>query len=126
MQRNTKQKTEIKRYLMTRTDHPTAEMVYMALKNEMPKLSLATVYRNLNSMADAGEILRLKLNDGIVHFDAKVDDHYHFICSECGGISDMFGVKNKVNIDLDSFDGHIEGHLTYFYGKCKNCIGNNQ
>lgn len=126
IKRNTLQKTRIKEYLASRTDHPTAEMVYSDLKPEMPKLSLGTVYRNLNSLAENGEILKFKLQDGIVHYDGITENHYHFICNECGSVSDVFNIKHKLSFDKESFDGEYQGHLTYFYGRCKNCIGNNQ
>lgn len=125
-ERNTVQKTRIKEYLLSRKDHPTAEMVYGALKAKMPKLSLGTVYRNLNSMAERGEILKFKLQDGIVHYDGIIEDHFHFICNECGSVRDVFGVEQQVSFDTDSFEGELEGHLTYFYGRCKKCIGNKQ
>ncbi len=58
-----KQREEIKAYLSTRKDHPTADQVYTAMRTKIPNISLGTVYRNLNLLADTGEILRLQVGD---------------------------------------------------------------
>lgn len=120
--RNTRQKREIQNFLINRKDHPTAEVVYTELRRVLPKISLGTVYRNLNSMAEEGDILKLKLDDGLDHFDARTDSHYHFICRCCGGISDIDEADDAITITDSKFRGRIEGHFTYFYGICEGCI----
>lgn len=62
---------------MTRKDHPTADMVYMNIKEEFPKISLGTVYRNLALLSERGEILKLSYEGGADHYDACTDPHYH-------------------------------------------------
>ena len=81
-----RQREAIKSFLMTRKDHPTADVVYHSLRADFPNISLGTVYRNLTLLADLGEIARLRLGDGVDHFDADTSRHYHFICSECGSV----------------------------------------
>lgn len=54
-------------YLRSTKSHPTAEQVYQKIREEFPKISLGTVYRNLNLLADCGEILRLNCGDGVEH-----------------------------------------------------------
>ena len=76
-------------FLMTRKDHPSAEVVYQNVRQEYPNISLGTVYRNLSLLADMGEIQRLRVGDGIDHFDADTSEHYHFVCSECGCVTDL-------------------------------------
>lgn len=75
--------------LKSRYDHPTAEMVYQDIKQKIPNISLATVYRNLNQLADAGIIARLYCNGKTDHFDATTTPHYHFLCKCCGTVRDM-------------------------------------
>ena len=75
-----RQREEIKKYLSTRKDHPSADQVYAAMRQEIPNISLGTVYRNLTMLADTGEILRLRVGDGVDHFDYDTSEHYHFIC----------------------------------------------
>ncbi|MCM1190592.1 MAG: transcriptional repressor [bacterium] len=119
-----RQREMIKEFLMTRKDHPTADTVYRNLRQNNPSISLGTVYRNLTLLADLGEINRLRLGDGVDHFDGDTSPHYHFVCTECGGISDLKadGIDDIINLADDGFDGHIEGHITYFYGICRRCM----
>ena len=118
-----KQREAILDFLKTRKDHPTADLVYSSLKPDFPNLSLGTVYRNLSLLADLGEILRLQVGDGTVHFDADISPRYHFICSECGSVIDleMENIDQIEDIAGVNFDGQIYGHVTYFYGKCGAC-----
>lgn len=118
-----RQRQVIKDFLMNRKDHPTADVVYMNVRQEYPNISLGTVYRNLTLLADMGEIQRLRLGDGVDHFDADTSRHYHFVCSECGSVTDlkMDNIDNIIDIASMNFDGEIQGHVTYFYGICGNC-----
>lgn len=113
----------IKDFLMTRKDHPTADVVYMNVRQQNPNISLGTVYRNLTLLADIGEIKRLRVGDGVDHFDADISPHYHFVCSECGCVSDleMGSIEKITEIAGANFDGYIAGHITYFYGTCGKC-----
>ncbi len=121
-----RQRQVIKDFLMTRKDHPTADVVYMNVRQEYPNISLGTVYRNLSLLANLGEIRRLRIGDGVDHFDADTSMHYHFICTKCGGVTDLAMNPGSIDHIKDSaaagFDGRIEGHITYFYGICGNCV----
>lgn len=64
-----RQRELIKKFLMGRCDHPTADIVYRNVRQQNPNISLGTVYRNLTLLADMGEIQRLRLGDGTDHFD---------------------------------------------------------
>lgn len=119
-----RQREAIKHFLMTRKDHPTADVVYSSVRNEFPNISLGTVYRNLTLLADLGEISRLRLGDGIDHFDADTHPHYHFICSDCGSVVDLNMDSLKAVDELIGTDVEgnlIRGHVTYFYGCCSCC-----
>lgn len=119
-----RQREAIKEFLMERKDHPTADMVYLGLLDKFPNLSLGTVYRNLTLLSDTGEINRLRLGDGVDHFDGNTMPHYHFICEKCGRVMDLEVKDLDSVIDLtDShFHGKIKGHVTYFYGECPHCL----
>ena len=75
-----RQRESIRECLKNRTDHPTADAVYVTISKDYPKISLGTVYRNLNLLADMGEIQRFSSGDGSEHFDYNTDPHYHFVC----------------------------------------------
>ena len=62
--RYSKQREAIRMYLLSTKSHPTAEAVYNNIKNEHPRISLGTVYRNLNLLVEQGEALRLDCGDG--------------------------------------------------------------
>lgn len=118
-----RQREEIKRFLTTRKDHPTADTVYMNVRQAYPSISLGTVYRNLTLLADIGEIARIRVGDGIDHFDADTSPHYHFVCTDCGSVIDldMDNLDSLTDTAKSGFDGRIAGHVTYFYGTCKAC-----
>ena len=121
--KHSRQRDMIKEFLMTRTDHPTADVVYMNVRQQNPNISLGTVYRNLTLLSDIGEIARLRLGDGVDHFDADISPHYHFICTDCGSVIDlkMDNIDDIVTTAGTHFDGQITGHVTYFYGICGCC-----
>ena len=117
-----RQRESIKQYLASTKEHPTADMVYMHVKEDYPNISLGTVYRNLSFLVEQGEVLSLKLGDGKEHFDGHTEPHYHFICTECGKVEDIFMKELQINkIAQDHFDGIIKGHQTYYYGICPKC-----
>ncbi len=118
-----RQREAIKSFLMTRKDHPTADVVYENVRKEFPNISLGTVYRNLTLLSDMGELLRLRVGDGMDHFDADTSPHYHFICHKCGSVIDLDidSLESINDIAGTNFAGNIEGHVTYFYGSCEQC-----
>jgi Fur family peroxide stress response transcriptional regulator len=118
-----RQREVIKEFLCTRKDHPTADAVYMNVRQQYPNISLGTVYRNLTLLSDMGEILRLRVGDGVDHFDADTSPHNHFVCTECGSVIDleMESINHITEIAAKNFNGRIDGHATYFYGVCGDC-----
>lgn len=75
-----RQRESIKEFLMTRKDHPTADVVYENMKKIYPNISLGTVYRNLSLLSEIGEIQKLSNFGGADHFDGCVEPHCHFMC----------------------------------------------
>lgn len=122
--KHSKQRDSIKKFLESRKDHPTADTVYVNVRKSFPNISLGTVYRNLTLLADIGEIARIRVGDGVDHFDAITIPHYHFLCRECGTVTDLDTEDEDMlsEIKTCNFGGHIEGHCTYFYGKCESCL----
>ncbi len=75
--------------IVRRSDrHPTADDVFMEARSNVPSISLATVYRNLRRLAALGE-LRERMFGGVSRFDAHLEEHGHFVCTECGAIVDI-------------------------------------
>lgn len=122
-----KQRESIKRNLMQRMDHPTADMVYEEVRREFPNISLGTVYRNLALLAELGEIKKLSLGDGSNRFDGNMHPHDHFICRSCSRIIDFPRVDASEALQqrvAKDFDGRIEGETIQFYGLCPACLKN--
>ncbi len=121
-----KQRELIKDFLMTRKDHPTADVVYMNVKQSFPNISLGTVYRNLTLLCDLGEIQKIQVGDGVDHFDPDTSNHYHFKCNDCGCVSDL-ELENMDDIITRAnaqFGGRIQSYTTYFNGLCDTCYKN--
>ena len=101
--------------------HPTAEMIYQWLKPANPSLSLGTVYRNLNLLADEGEIRRMAFP--VERYDAKTMPHPHFCCDQCGAVYDLH-LPYDAELDRQALlaSGHdVTGHEVVFHGICTKC-----
>lgn len=117
-----RQRESIKRFLLSRYDHPTADTIYLHVKEEFPNISLGTVYRNLALLTDLGEIIKIT-TDGADRFDGHVEPHSHFICRKCHALFDIH-MDDESFIDEKAqkvFPGIIEGHTVQYYGICEEC-----
>ncbi len=103
--------------------HPTADYVYELLKKELPSLSLATVYRNLNQLAENGMIRKIEGLDGAIHFDHNLEKHYHFICTKCNKVYDVpYDVAPDLADKVSAQTGLIiENYDISFKGICPEC-----
>lgn len=84
-----KQRELVLKILQENVVHPTADTLYEMIKKEMPSISLATVYRNLNLLAENGLISKVEGVDGVQRFDHNLHPHYHFICTKCNKVYDI-------------------------------------
>lgn len=120
--RYSKQRENIKKGLIKFCIHPTAEELYLELKPHNPGLSLATVYRNLNQLADSGEIKKIEGLSGQVHYDHNINEHFHLICIDCGKVEDLFFeperlksiLKKQNKFEILSYDIIVKG-------RCNEC-----
>lgn len=124
--KRSRQREAIKAFLMTRKDHPTAEVVYEHVSRDFPNISLGTVYRNLTFLCETGQAMKVPCNDGSVHFDGNVCHHYHFQCRTCGAVLDLNFDSRQLEKDFNNaaqtnFDGEIDGNVSFFYGTCADC-----
>ena len=87
-QRNTRQRNLVLQIVRGRSDHPTAEQIYQAVRAEDAHISRGTVYRNLNLLCDNQEIYRVVMSD-CDRFDLRTDPHYHMRCLVCGHVQDV-------------------------------------
>lgn len=124
MIKHSRQRDAIHQNLIGRCDHPTAEMVYMDIKEDFPNISLGTVYRNLSLLSELGEIQKISTDAGPDRFDGNPNPHCHFRCRTCYSVLDLpFDYPNELNAHAGkNFSGIIEGNIIQFYGLCSNCI----
>ena len=119
--RYSRQRELIYEALRQTEQHPTAEMIYQWLKPANPSLSLGTVYRNLNLLADEGAIRRMAFP--VERYDAKAMPHPHFCCDQCGAVYDLH-LPYDAELDRQALlaSGHdVTGHEVVFHGICTKC-----
>jgi Fe2+ or Zn2+ uptake regulation protein len=123
MNKKTRQKEAILATLKQTSSHPTADWVYNQVKKEIPNISLGTVYRNLRQLSAQGQVQELKLCDTLSRFDARLDNHYHFRCEQCGSVLDVdMPVEKELNRKAERETGfRVTHHVMEFYGLCDQC-----
>ena len=106
------------------TTHPSAEWVFEHVRQEVPDISLATVYRNLSLFKEQGLITSLGTVKGVERFDGNTEPHVHFICTQCGGVQDLpeISVPEELNSAVArSSGGRVDNCQLSFTGICGNC-----
>ena len=104
--------------------HPSADWVFEHVKEQVPDISLATVYRNLALFKDQGLITSLGTVKGVERFDGNTDPHVHFICTQCGAVMDLpqISVPEELNSAVaQSSGGRVDNCQLSFTGICGNC-----
>ncbi|SFL28275.1 Fur family transcriptional regulator [Halanaerobium salsuginis] len=121
--RMTKQRKAILKILKNTKIHPTADWIYEKVRAEIPNISLGTVYRNLNVLAESGKIKVLDYGSNHSRYDGNPEQHYHFRCEKCGRVYDLeldFGLN--LNKKINSETGFIaNSHRLEFHGICPEC-----
>ena len=121
--RYSRQREIMLKFLEGNLVHPTADMVYEGVKKIVPNISMGTVYRNLNQLAEMGLVKKIEGFDGAVHYDYNTQLHYHFLCKECNKIYDI-DTKAMPKIDMSYFEDNgfeVEAYDIVLVGKCKHC-----
>lgn len=123
--RMTKQRAVILEALRGVTSHPTADEIYGMVKQKLPRISLGTVYRNLDLLTTTGEIVRLDRAGAQKHFDGNIKPHMHVRCKICGRIGDTDGCVQIPSPNSVSAPGFvIEQTEVEFIGICSVCASN--
>lgn len=107
-------------YLYNNRIHPSAEMIYKALVDELITLSKTTVYNTMHLFADKGIVRTIGFPNEETRFDINVTPHYHFKCRNCGNVYDI--PYSKVDIESSVRDGFdIETVEVHMIGRCPKC-----
>lgn len=119
----TEQRAAVFEYLSGVGHHPTAEEVFLAVKSKVPRISLATVYKNLEALVQCGAVSKLTYGDAAARYDIRTDHHYHTRCLECGKIWDLDAregadllKKIKPQAGFEVHDYRVE-----LLGRCREC-----
>ena len=121
--RMTRQRKTILDTLRQTNSHPSADEIYELVRIQLPRISLGTVYRNLEVLADLGLIQKLELGGTIKRFDWNPNKHYHIRCLCCGQVDNApIAPLNKLEDELyGSTVFSIIGHRLEFEGFCPDC-----
>ena len=121
--RMTRQRAVILEELRKLKTHPTADELYSIVRERLPRISLGTVYRNLDFLADSGEIRRLEAAGSTKRFDGDISNHQHVRCIYCGRIGDVMDLQQAPSVDgmhAGGFATIISSRVEYD-GVCDAC-----
>jgi Fe2+ or Zn2+ uptake regulation protein len=123
--RYSRQREAILKLLESTDEHPTAETIYERIRLTIPNISLGTVYRNLAFLADSGRIIKIRMRDDTLRFDARIHTHYHVQCRLSGKVDDLaMDVDPQLSDEAERLPGAmIEFHDLCFIGVCRECRG---
>ena len=120
-----KKRAAILDYLRSTTSHPSAETVFTDLKQEIPDLSMGTVYRNLTLFRQQGLASVIATVRGVERFDANTEPHVHFICQDCDRVIDLMEMEVPEELKSQASrccGGRADLCQLSFTGVCGNCI----
>ena len=124
-QRFTEQRAAVYRYLASTDIHPTADEVFLAVRSDLDGISLATVYKSLETLVGCGLAVKLNYSDGSARYDGRLDPHYHSRCLACGSVTDIPG--EVAGSEIQSLSGRatdfqVIGYSLELTGYCTPCV----
>lgn len=120
----TYQRILIYKHLIKTESHPTAEEIYNEVKSEYPSISIATVYKTLETLSEHNLITKVNAHYELARFDGVTAPHHHMICVECKKIVDVYNDRLN-NLPLPSDNGFkVLGYRIQFEGICDACASN--
>lgn len=124
-QRFTEQRAAVYRFLAGTDVHPTAEEVYRAVRSGLPGISLATVYKSLETLVGCGLAVKLTFADQSSRYDGRTDPHHHARCVVCGQVMDLTGDIAPAQIEALGRDAErftVTGYRLELSGYCAGCL----
>jgi Fur family transcriptional regulator, peroxide stress response regulator len=120
--RETRQRRIVYDTVVSTDVHPTAEWVYERVRRKLPRISLGTVYRNLQVLVTEGR-LRAWTRGRSVRFDADLTAHDHFVCEACGLLVDLDRAPEALSTEktLKARGYLVKERILEFVGVCRNC-----
>ena len=119
----TTQRRAVFEAILDRTDHPTAEQLYRAVRRQLPQISRMTVHRILGAFASLGLVAKACHPGSAARFDPKLRQHHHLVCLECGRIIDVEDSRLDhlpwPKVSPEEFQ--VQGYNVHFRGRCARC-----
>lgn len=126
-QRFTDQRAAVYRFLSSTDKHPTADEVFLAVRSEVPVISLATVYKSLETLVGCGLAVKLTYGDASARYDGRTDPHHHARCLGCSRIFDVSGrlpARDVFELEDDEAGFRVTGYRLELTGYCDPCSAN--
>jgi Fur family transcriptional regulator, peroxide stress response regulator len=122
-QRFTDQRSAVYRYLRQTHEHPSADDVFTSVRGVIPDISLATVYKSLETLVSCGLASKLTYGDGSARYDGRTDPHPHARCLTCGEVRDLPGrLDHNALAGMEQIPGFtVEGVRVELVGLCETC-----
>ncbi|NLL36414.1 MAG: transcriptional repressor [Fretibacterium sp.] len=122
--RYSRQRELIYSYLLSTQEHPSAEMVYERLRDEIANISLGTVYRNLRLLERMGKVRRVGAFQNTERYDARCDNHAHFLCERCGRMQDLstVDIQSAMRVCKVEAEDRVTWVALTFGGLCRDCL----
>jgi Fur family peroxide stress response transcriptional regulator len=120
----THQRLEIYREILSAEDHPTAEMLYLRLREKLPTISIDTIYRTLTTFAGHGLVSKVETSENLSRFEVARTPHHHLICSTCNTIADFtWPHLDQLPLPQEASKwGQITTTTIVVYGICNKCL----
>ncbi len=121
--RMTHQREVILQELKKNNNHPSADELYERVKKKLPRISLATVYRNLEILSETGAINKIEISGRQKRFDWMLDNHNHIYCVQCHRVDniDMATTEKSALPPAESRGYQVAGCRVEFFGYCPDC-----
>ena len=120
--RHSHQRELILKEVQRRKDYPTAEQICTSLRAECPRLSLGTVYRDLNTLVDVGKVRRVSIPGEADRFNSDTSIHQHFYCTTCGKVTALPTLAEQLTALVEGCpDIQVEDYMLNVFGTCSEC-----
>ena len=123
-QRYTRQRDVVFSVVSKTFAHPTAEEIFLEARSLLPSISLATVYKNLDTLVECGLAKRINHIDGSNRYCCRADPHHHATCLGCGSVTDIPGQLGKSELSrvrIEAGDFQIVSYELDLNGYCPKC-----
>lgn len=110
---------DVLQILLGSKTHPSADHIYVALKDRVPTLSKTSVYNTLHLLVSEGLVQKLLIEEDTARYDAQIKQHTHFLCRTCRAVYDLTDDTFKTPRLINGF--LVENRQIYYEGLCPSC-----